>query len=218
MTLVGEFNIPRDRFVLSDTLTELPKLRLEILRVVATKMVVSPLILLTPTESTAPVDETIRDDESIKNVQHLSTFETGALYRAEWDQRVESGAKTFTTDRGDILSASAGPPGWRLTAQFADREAFDTFLGHLREDDIEFSLHRLNEAEFPPKRLQYGLTPKQYEALLTAWRMGYYKMPQETSLDAVADKLGVSQQAVSQRLARAEDSLIGETVGTHSSE
>lgn len=212
MTLVGEFDIPRDQFILRDTLSSLPNLRLRLLRVAITDTAVSPLILVTPTEEEAVVDETIRADASLENVQQLATFESTQLYRAEWNEQVESEANALTTDRGDILQAAADPSGWRLTAHFTDRDAFDNFLGHLHEDEITFTLHRLGEMDRSPVGIQYGLTPKQHDALFTAWQMGYYELPRAVSLDAVADRLGISQQAVSQRLRRANDVLIAEAL------
>lgn len=56
------------------------------------------------------------------------------------------------------------------------------------------------------------VTPKQYEALSFAIREGYYARPREISLAAMAEEFGISEQALAQRLARAEQTVMGQLV------
>jgi predicted DNA binding protein len=42
--------------------------------------------------------------------------------------------------------------------------------------------------------------------------MGYYEIPQAASLDAVADRLGITASSLSERLRRAQTHLIETTV------
>jgi predicted DNA binding protein len=53
-----------------------------------------------------------------------------------------------------------------------------------------------------------ALTEKQREAVYHAQRMGYYDPTSDVSLDALADRIGISTSALSQRLQRAEGNLI----------
>ncbi|AFZ74271.1 helix-turn-helix domain-containing protein [Natronobacterium gregoryi] len=52
------------------------------------------------------------------------------------------------------------------------------------------------------------LTEKQREAIVTAVESGYYERPRDADLADLADELGVSRSAVSQRLAAVESKLI----------
>ena len=54
------------------------------------------------------------------------------------------------------------------------------------------------------------LTPKQREALQLAIDEGYYATGKETSMESLADQLGISTSAFSQRLARAEQNMMGQ--------
>lgn len=55
-----------------------------------------------------------------------------------------------------------------------------------------------------------GLTQKQREALALAIESGYYERPREATLDDLADELGVTRSAVSQRLTAIERKLVWE--------
>jgi len=54
------------------------------------------------------------------------------------------------------------------------------------------------------------LTPKQREALTLAVEEGYYEQEDKPSMESLADQLGISTSAFSQRLARAEQNVMGQ--------
>lgn len=62
-----------------------------------------------------------------------------------------------------------------------------------------------------------GLTDRQVEAVETATRLGYYAVPRETSLAAVADELDVAEATASELLRRAESNLMDRIVHIGSS-
>jgi hypothetical protein len=86
------------------------------------------------------------------------------------------------------------------------------FTSHLRDRGFSFDLVRLHEMSYTQTGSQFGLTPKQHEALVTAWQMGFFELPRETSMEAVADELGIRPQSLSDRLRRAQNTLIGDTL------
>ena len=53
-----------------------------------------------------------------------------------------------------------------------------------------------------------GLTQKQFEAVRTAYSMGYYEFPRRAGIKDVADKLGLSVSATTELLRRAEKRLV----------
>jgi hypothetical protein len=57
-----------------------------------------------------------------------------------------------------------------------------------------------------------GLTAAQREAIRAAADRGYFKVPREVSLKELAEQLGVSEQAVSQRLRRGLGNLVAGSV------
>ena len=64
-----------------------------------------------------------------------------------------------------------------------------------------------SEARGEPSQ-RWDLTPAQEESLRTAFEMGYFTIPRETSSEAVAEELGVSKSAFLERLRRGEAALL----------
>ena len=57
------------------------------------------------------------------------------------------------------------------------------------------------------------LTDRQREALAAAWGVGYYDVPREAGIEAVADELDCSLSTASGLLRRAEARLVGDALG-----
>lgn len=55
---------------------------------------------------------------------------------------------------------------------------------------------------------QFGLSDAQYETLITAYELGYFQVPRETTVDELGEELGVSAQSVSERLRRGHEKLV----------
>lgn len=56
------------------------------------------------------------------------------------------------------------------------------------------------------------LSPQQRDALLTAYRQGYFEVPRRTTLSELADTVEISDSALSQRLRRGTGALVEQTL------
>jgi len=81
------------------------------------------------------------------------------------------------------------------------------------QEHADFGLERLTR-DGEPESPGDGLTDRQYEALRTAYELGYFDIPRRASLDDVAEELDITASSVSERLRRAQTQLIQETVAT----
>ncbi len=102
-------------------------------------------------------------------------------------------------------------------AYVSDRERLRGIVDFLREQVEDWRLRRLTTPE--RNRALDGwvgqqvydevpVTDKQREAVEAAVEMGYYAEPREANLDDLANKLGVSTSALSQRLNAVESKLV----------
>lgn len=91
-------------------------------------------------------------------------------------------------------------------------EKLTEFQAYLNENDIGFELRQLYEISHPRTGGQFGLTPKQTEALTTAWDMGYFALPREATTEEVATELDIAPQTLSDRLWRVQHHLIQNTL------
>ncbi|MWV40531.1 helix-turn-helix domain-containing protein [Natrialba sp. INN-245] len=100
--------------------------------------------------------------------------------------------------------------GWIQTGWFADRETLEEFQAFWRRNG-EFTLRRLTP-DGDADDSSDGLTDRQYEALRTAYEMGYFEIPRTTSLRAVAGELDITAPSLSERLRRAQTHLVETTL------
>lgn len=211
MSVFGEFSVPSKQFALHDTLEALPDLIIEIERVVATEEVLTPYFWISDVDPRT-FEQVVADDPSIKEIEQIHRFESAALYRAEWTSHLESVAYIYTDIQAVVLEATGTGERWELQIRFDDREELGEFQTHFEENEITFRLNRLYEVSQPKTGAQYGLTPKQQEALVAAWEKGYFKSPREASAEEIASEVGISQQSLSKRLQRAHQALIESTL------
>ncbi|MFB6130732.1 MAG: bacterio-opsin activator domain-containing protein [Salinigranum sp.] len=211
MSLFAEFGVPADSFALSETLRAVPDLVIEIERVVATGEILTPYFWVSGA-SLAAFEDAARADPTIENLRRLDEFDEATLYRGEWTENVETLVFVSTEIGAVILEATSGASRWVLRVRFDEREDLDRFVDYCNEREVSFDLQCLYEITHPRVGAQYGLTPKQHEALVTAWEMGYFSLPREADLSEVAAALDISQQALSDRLRRGHDALVANTL------
>ena len=111
-----------------------------------------------------------------------------------------------------FLSSERSGDGWRIRMRFPDREGLHRYAEFCEEHDLTFDLQSVYRAE-AGREDTYGLTDVQRETLLAAVEAGYFAIPRETSTEELADRLGISSQAVSERLRRGTETLIRATLG-----
>lgn len=102
------------------------------------------------------------------------------------------------------------------------RDQLAEIVEGLRERDAEVELRSITRSapEADGRQITIeadSITEKQREAIDVAFEAGYYDTPKGADLDDLADELGVSPSAVSQRLSAAESTLLRslhEVIGT----
>lgn len=101
---------------------------------------------------------------------------------------------------------------YTVRARAPDRAALSAIREYCLEEGVPFELKRVYR-EDPSNGGSHSLTAAQEEALRLAYERGYYDSPRGTSLEEIGDVLGVSRQAVADRLRRGYKRLIGSTLG-----
>lgn len=154
------------------------------------------------------VQTAIEDDPSVRNPVSLADPGSRRLYRVDL---TESGGETDlmseVAEVGGVLEEAIGTNGsWWCRARFPDRAALQRIQRFCRGYGIEFTSRRLfgstaEGAESTP--MSSMLTDDQREALMLAWKRGYFDVPRRVMLVELAEELGVPSIVVSQRLRRA---------------
>lgn len=115
---------------------------------------------------------------------------------------------------GMVSEATVTRRGWDVRFVFPDAAGAERFFAAAREHADVFDLKRLYEALPADEEHALDLTQAQREALLVALEAGYFEVPRRCSLRDLSEELGVSDNAVSQRLRRGLKSLLYRTVGS----
>jgi predicted DNA binding protein len=118
----------------------------------------------------------------------------------------------------DDVECAAEIEGFRgstlaVTVTVPHREALRDLVAALRAREATVQLEQVLPLDVGDARRElridaHAVTGKQREAIRVAVDLGYYERPRGADLDDVADALGVSRSAVSQRLNAAEATLI----------
>ncbi len=212
MSVVAEFTVSPESFALSRTLDAVPDLAVESDRLAShSREWVLPLLWVRAEDSSA-VQSAMDADPSIAEHEALHEIDGETLYRIVWSERVRRLVDALTDRAGVVLAATADADAWQLSFRFVDHDALAAFQAELRERDADFALERVVTPSEPRQR-EYGLTQEQYETLALAVDAGYYDVPRSASTADLADDLGVSRNAVSERLRRATAALVTSTLG-----
>lgn len=132
----------------------------------------------------------------------------GSLYRATWPPDVESVGHAYLQTGATILEATGRDEEWELRMRFDTRRDVSTFHEHCEEHDIPHVVNRMYNPSEPKPGGQFGVTPKQREALVAAFEAGFYEVPPDATMTEVAETIGISQRALSKRLRRTHGSLV----------
>jgi predicted DNA binding protein len=214
MSLYGEFKIPPENFALHDTLRELPDLVVEIERVVASDELLTPYFWVSG-DGVETFEAVSEADSTVHNVRRLDDFDRSTLFRADWTENTETIVYAYTQIGATILEASGHREEWNLCMRFDGHSDLYEFQDYCDEREIPFHLIRLHELTQPHTGSQYGLTPKQHDALVLAYEMGYFTSGEITLAD-VAAELEITPQSLSKLLHRGYHTLVEQTLAVSS--
>jgi len=100
----------------------------------------------------------------------------------------------------------------RIVLEVASHDALTELFQTIRTADVDVRTEAISPAALSASTtvtLDLDiLTEKQRDTLELALREGYYERPRESDLGTLADTLGISKSAVSQRIRNAEIKLI----------
>lgn len=208
MTTIAEFLIPAEEFALSETLPEVPEMEIEIERVAAHEADRILPLFWASGDDYDRFEAALESDSSVENVRRLSALEEGYLYQMDWIDRIDFLVESITGKGATLLSAHGQNDIWKLRMLFPDHDSISYVYDDFRERGFSIELTQLHELDSAKQYGQYGLTDGQYETLRLALRRGYFGVPREVTLGELAEELGISHQALSERLRRAQASLV----------
>lgn len=209
MSVIGEFTVPASALAMHQTLGATPEMTVEIERVVAHQSGTLTPYFWVRGGDREQFDAVIAEDPSVTDVTRIDDLEDGALYRATWPPDVHSIGQAYLQTGATILEATGRHEKWELRLRFDSHADVSAFHEYCSDHDIAYELERIYNPTTPKSGGQFGVTPKQREALVAAREAGYYDIPQGATMADVAGTIGITQQALSKRLRRGHGNLVG---------
>ncbi len=145
-------------------------------------------------------------DEMVASYERLSGEANRHLYKLELSEmgRHASILPLLGECGGEYVDGERTESVWTIRLRFPTDESLQTFAdacaSREKESITVVSIRRESSCDNP----KYGLTSSQREALGVALERGFFDIPRGTTLSAIADELDVSDQAISERLRRAQ--------------
>lgn len=142
---------------------------------------------------------------------HLHAAESTDLYLVQRSPPEDGLLAPLLGFSDDVIRAEGQCGIWRIQATFDSPNTLDEFLAHCREGGFAVRVDRRFRAsrETGP---WFGVTPPQRNALLLACEEGYYDIPRRASTADLAERLDISDQAVTERLRRGIQTLVANTL------
>lgn len=214
MTSIAEFTLPPAGFALGRVFEAHPATTLELDRVVPSGDTVMPYFWVhAPDGDLEGVLAVFEGLPELRSIVLKEGLGDRGLFRAEWEPD-HMGIMLAIPEAGvTVVSASGSSEGWTFELRADDPEQFAAFQRYCDDQGIDVTLARLQHLSEDDAR-GYDLTPAQREALLLAYREGYFESPRETDQATLADRLGISRQALSARLRRGYRNLVASTIVT----
>lgn len=157
-------------------------------------------------------EQSVQSHPSVENVVEVSRHDGERLYSLNWDVARDVFFQGIMEERGQLLNATGTATEWEFELRFPSHEALGEFHEYCSNAHISLEVGRVYNPVRPGTGAWYGLTPAQRETLILAVEGGYYSIPRKMSTQNLADDLDISDQAVTERLRRAIETLVKNTL------
>lgn len=157
------------------------------------------------------VDELLAADSTVERLACIASAADGRLYRIWWVDGVDVAIERLLGNGGVVLEARTTADEWWFRLLYPDRKTLSRMYERCSDWGISISIDRIYEFD-GHQRQSCSLTAQQYETISAAHEHGYYDVPRNVTLTELAEAIGISHQALSERLRRGHNSLIEHTI------
>lgn len=155
------------------------------------------------------LESALQTDSALTDIDCIAERTNGWTYRLHWNGRASQFMQQLAAEDATLLTAQGREGQWGLHILTPDRDTLSQLYDTLSELGYTVEFRRITAYD-GGKSDSSVLTDKQQETLATAYETGYYHIPQDITADELADELGISHQALSERLHRAYEQLVGD--------
>ncbi|MFC6989794.1 helix-turn-helix domain-containing protein [Haloplanus sp. GCM10025708] len=144
----------------------------------------------------------VRAHDSVADLNRLHRVDGCLLYSLTWDIAADAFVEGLVANGVEVLTAVGRSEAWEFDLRFPGRDALADFRTYCDDRDVSVVVERMYNPTKPGTGPWFGLTDRQRRTLQLAVRRGYYDIPCRCTTVELAEALGISDQAVTERLRR----------------
>jgi hypothetical protein len=209
MGVTVELSVPPEAFPLGGELIERRGIGASLEPIVPIENGSMPYLWLHGVEE-REVEDALAGAETVDLVEEN---DDDVLVRVSWTTDDYPFLEAVRTADGAIMSARTESRDWILRIRFRDHSRVSQFKHECDVHGVEVTLrsidHRLTD-----DIVDSPLTQAQRETLELAVEKGYFDIPRRATLSELADELGVSDQATSERIRRGIHAMLSHRLQT----
>ncbi|MFB6166101.1 MAG: helix-turn-helix domain-containing protein [Haloarculaceae archaeon] len=206
MSVVAEFTVPHEELALAETFAADPDLVLAVERLVA-QPDGATLQYVWARGDEGRAERLLAADSTTADVRRHGCAGSDTLYEVAWTPAVDEWLAAFLDNDATVLAMVGCVEGWTVLVRVPEHTALGRIQATLRERGSTTDLVRFRAPGVAAVGSQFALSEKQREAVAAAHGAGYYEIPRRITMAELGGELGISQQALSNRLRRAHDAL-----------
>jgi hypothetical protein len=212
MSVIADIDVPPDAFPFGETLASHPDLEITLDRIVPLGESKVPYFWARDDDEDR-IEQSLRRDPHVEDLTIVDRLDGEILVKVEWNSPSDDLFEGLVEVGATIQEATGTADRWSFRLRFDDYDGVNAFYRWCADHDIAVDLRRIHNPAVPEAvGLGIGLTDTQRETLLTALDEGYFAVPRETNLVTLAEELGISDTALSQRLRRGLTALLTATL------
>lgn len=218
MSTVGILRLPATDVALAELFRQAPAVVVESLPVASHRADhVWPLLEVRGgVREFAAVERSLQADPSVVDVDRCGIYRDAQSYRryhVDWTADCRHTVRTLVAGDGIIERALGTDGHWDITMLVKDRTTLSRTYERCRDRGLDVDLRTISDPELTQQDgARFGLSAAQAEALRAATRHDYYSIPRQVRLQELAAAIGISHQALSERLRRGHQTLIDQTL------
>lgn len=156
------------------------------------------------------VEDALLESISVESATIVDRVGDEALFRVTWSGTIDGVVETVGETDGVILGGEGHGDHWTFQLRFPEYDALSTFYRSVTDKGISMDVERINELISQPGTPSTALSEEQREALRMALEEGYFGVPREITLVELADRMNISDSALSQRIRRGLAKLLAD--------
>lgn len=217
MTVIADFSIPATEFVLGHLLEVRPGVQVRLESMIPTGEAAIPYFWIRSPD-VEDVETALQGSPIVESVRVVDEVNDETLYRVDWTEDVDGLIEAIADAEAVVLDGVGHGDHWSFQLRFPAYESLSTFYHDVVDRGIAMDLGGVHNPAEESSRPEFTLTPEQTEALSLALESGYFAVPRGITLVGLAEELGISDSAVSQRIRRGLSKVLATTLASESTD